>query len=343
MGLEHPTRARAWTKPRTPCVAAFLALSLGLVSPATVVAANPGAPGVTLGVGIGVSGAFALAPSEEDMDQAKAEYETGKKAYRLGQFDEAALSFESAYEKSGLPDILYNIGLSHMRWYDVDPNIGHLRKARVVFQNYVIEIQKNPDLGDLEEAEELINQIDAKIAEHEDKASSSDGGGGGGGGGGDDGGRGGGGGPIEPIDHGPDPGNKLRLGGYIAMGVGGAFVLGGIVSGVVLGLKGQEFEENLANAYASRTELGCTTNDPRPECDQINNEIDVYRSNGRSANGLAVGLGITFGGLGVAGIVTGAVLFIQGNKKTKAWEQRQLSVAPTWGGDSMGLAFSGRF
>jgi tetratricopeptide (TPR) repeat protein len=295
-----------------------LALVLGL-GPATTLAGAPLA---------------LLQPSDADINLAKIEYEKGEKAYRLGQFEDAAISFEKAYEKSGLPDILYNIGLSHLRWYDVDPDIAHLRKAKVVFQNYVIEIQKNPELGDLEEAETLIKQIDEKITEHEQAAAAAaeaanngnddDGGGG-------------------PIDLGPDPGKKLRLIGAITMGVGGAFVVGGAVSGVVLGVRGQEFEENLANSYAERDDLGCTTGDARPECDQVNEEIDVYRRNGRSANALAVGLGLSFGGLGVIGIVTGAVLFIQGNKKTKTWEARQMSVVPSWGPHGGGLVFSGRF
>lgn len=266
------------------------------------------------------------------MSLARIEYEKGEKAYRLGQFEDAAMAFEKAYEKSGLPDILYNIGLSHLRWYDVDPDLAHLRKAKVVFQNYVIEIQKNPELGDLEEAETLIKQIDEKIAEHEKAeadaiaaANQGD----------DDGGG--------PIDLGPDPGKKLRLGGTIAMGVGGAFLLSGAVTGVVLGVRGQEFEENLANAYNERDELGCTTGDARPECDRVNDEIDVYRNNGRTANALAVGLGLSLGGIGVIGIVTGAVLFVQGNKKTKVWEARQLSVVPSWGPQGGGLVFSGRF
>jgi tetratricopeptide (TPR) repeat protein len=303
----------------SPCIAATLAVALSF-GPATP--ARAGGP-VAL-----------LQPSEADISLAKIEYEKGEKAYRLGQFDDAAVAFEKAYEKSGLPDILYNIGLSHFRWYDVDPDLAHLRKAKVVFENYVIEIQKNPELGDLEEAGALIKQIDEKIAEHEKAAAAAaaadqnndqndDGGG--------------------PIDLGPDPGKKLRLIGAITMGVGGAFVVGGTVSGVVLGVRGQEFEENLANSYAKRNELGCVTGDARPECDQVNDEIEVYRNNGRSANALAVGLGLTFGGIGVIGIVTGAVLFIQGNKKTKSWEQRQLSVVPSWAPGGGGLMVSGRF
>ncbi len=313
--LEHPAHTTAASS-----IAAALAMLL-CVGPATPALAAP--------FGLAGSNALALAqPSDADMNLARIEYDKGEKAYRLGQFEDAAIAFEKAYEKSAIPDILYNIGLAYLRWYDVEPDIAHLRKAKVVFQNYVIEIQKNPELGDLDEAEALIKQIDEKIAAHEEAEAAQA----------QDSGN-----DHAPIDLGPDPGKKLRLGGAISMGVGGAFIVGGVVSGVVLGVRGQEFEENLSNAYAERDDLGCTTGDARTECDDVNSRIDVYRKNGRTANALAVGLGLSLGGIGVIGIVTGAVLFIQGNKKTKSWESRQVSVVPTWSRDGAGLAISGRF
>jgi tetratricopeptide (TPR) repeat protein len=300
---------------------ACLALALAPVP------AMAGTPGVTTGVA-----GLVLAPADGDQQAAREAYNEGEAAYRLGKFEEAAGHFERAYELSGLlPDILYNIGLSHLRWYDVDPDVAHLRKAKVVFQNYVIEIQKNPDLGDLDEAQALIDTIDEKLAEAEAAARDA--------GGGDDLPPG----PTEPVDYGPDPGKKLRLGGSIGMGVGGAFIVAGLVSGVVLGVRGQEFEGDLANAYNERDALGCTPADERPECDEVNDRIEIFRNNGQQANALAVGLGLTLGGIGVIGIVTGAVLFVQGNKKTKAWEQRQLSVSPSWGRGQAGLLVTGRF
>lgn len=273
----------------------------------------------------GVAG-LVFAPEQEDPNAgAREAYNEGEKAYRLGKFDDAAVAFERAYELSGLPDILYNIGLSHLRWYDVDPDIAHLRKAKVVFQNYVIEIQKNPELGDLAEAEAVIAKIDEKMAAAEAAANDDD----------DD----------EPVvvDHGPDPGKKLRLGGSIAMGVGGAFIVGGVVSGVVLGVRSQEFEEKLANDYIERNELGCAATDTEPACVDVNARIDANRRNGQLANTLAVALGLSFGGIGVIGVVAGAVLFVQGNKRTKAWEAKQVSLVPSIGADHAGLVLSGRF
>jgi tetratricopeptide (TPR) repeat protein len=299
---------------------ACLALAL---APVPAVAGTPS-------VMVGVAG-LVLGPADGDQEAARAAYNEGEAAYRLGKFEEAAGHFERAYELSGLlPDILYNIGLSHLRWYDVDPDIAHLRKAKVVFQNYVIEIQKNPELGDLDEAQALIDQIDEKLAAAEAEARDK----------GDDGPDPG---PTEPVDHGPDPGKKLRLGGAIGMGVGGVFIVSGAVSGVVLGVRGQEFEGDLANAYNEREALACTPDDERTACDEVNDRIEIFRNNGQQANALAVGLGLTLGGLGIIGIVTGAVLFVQGNKKTKAWEQRQLSVSPSWGTGQAGLVVTGRF
>lgn len=294
-------------------------LALTLVS--LPVAAGP--------VSLGVVGLTAAAPQDEATAAAREAYNEGEKAYRLGKFEDAAMAFERAYELSGLPDILYNIGLSHLRWYDIDPELGHLRKARVVFQNYVIEIQKDPELGDLEEAEALIAKIDETIAEQvaADEAA----------------GAGQPADPGAPIDYGPDPGKKLRLGGAVAMGLGGLLVVGGVVSGVVLGVRSQEFEEQLQAEYAQYNADGCMADNARPECDESNQRIETYRSNGRRANALAVGLGLSLGGVGLVGVVTGAVLFVQGNKKTKRWEQRQIAVRPVWERGRAGVAISGRF
>lgn len=268
------------------------------------------------------------APSEDAMAEAQAAYQDGEKAYRLGKFDEAAEFFEKAYELSDLPDILYNIGLAHLRWYDVDPEVSHLRKAKVVLQNYIVEIQKNPDLGDRAEAETLIAEIDKKIEEAkaaEDAANA-------------------GAEPVrEPIDAGPDPGKTPRLAGSIAMGVGGAFIVAGAVSGVVLGVRGQEFEQELANVYAQQTARGCQPDDQRPECTELETQAIAFRDNGQLANALAVGLGLGLGGVGAIGLVSGVVLFVQGNKKTRRWEQNQLSMVPSISRSSAGFTISGCF
>jgi tetratricopeptide (TPR) repeat protein len=304
----------------------FVCLAL-VIAPIPALA-GPGLAGPVAGLGLDIGAASTawLAPAAAPSPEARAAYESGETEYRLGRFEDAAGSFERAYELSGLSDILYNIGLAHLRWYDVDVDIKHLRRAKVVFQNYIIEIQKDPDLGDLEEAESLIAQIDEKIAaanqagaEVPDEAEQA------------------------PADRGPDPGNKLRLGGGISMGVGGALIVGGVVSGVLFGLRGQKIEGDLNAEYDARNELGCAEIDTRDECDEIAARIVDFRAQGQAANSLAIGLGASLSAIGVVGVVVGAVLFVKGNKKTKAWQQGQVSVAPMWSPRGGGLMVSGQF
>jgi tetratricopeptide (TPR) repeat protein len=263
----------------------------------------------------------ALGPEAESDAQVESRvaFEKGETAYRLGRFDEAAREFERAFELLGLPAFLYNIGLAYLRWYDIDPDIAHLRRAKVVFENYQIELQKDPELGDPEEAKVLLAEIDQKIAAH--GASTEP--------------------PPEPgpalPDH--DPGKRLRLAGAVTMGVGGALVLGGVVSGVVLALRSKEFREELYKTYAVQAETDCSDPALADFCQELDDRIDKARRNGRDANVLAGGLGLGLAGAGVIALIVGAVVFVRGNKQTREWERRRLGLAPGWlpGGGSLTL------
>jgi tetratricopeptide (TPR) repeat protein len=266
-------------------------------------------------------------------------YKEGKKAYRLGRFGEAVEKFEKAYDLSDNAVLLYNIGLAYKNWYEVSKDIEHLRKAKAVFQNFYLEAQRDSSVGDPLEAEAEIKQVEqllaaaeeeereraaaeaarkeaeAKGEEQEDKT-------------------------VAP--QGPDPGKKLRLGGIIGMGVGGAMVIGGGVTGVIFGLKGQEFADELRNLRAEQEDMGCGADSSSSDCTAIAADIDTTKSNGRKANILmVVSLGV-IGGLGLAGLAAGTVLYLTGNKRTKAWRQgkrARLRVSPTVGG----LVVQGRF
>ena len=259
-------------------------------------------------------------PDQPDQAEAAAIYGEGEKAYRLGRFDEAAEAFERAYELSGLPEILYDIGLAYLRRYDVDPDPAHLRQAKVVLENYTIELQKDPGLGELAEVEALMAQIDAKLSEHEADESEAL--------------------PVaaEPTD---DAGRRRRIGGAVAMGIGGALIVGGVAGAVAFGLSGQRIEEDLDQAYDASADLGCMPGETRTTCRALGRRIDTLRSDGRSANTSALAIGISLGATGAAALITGAVLFAQG-KRAKATE-RKLSVGPQWLPAGGGVVLSGRF
>jgi tetratricopeptide (TPR) repeat protein len=63
-------------------------------------------------------------------------FREGTKNYELGQYPEALEKFEAAYELAPEPALLFNMGQAQWRWFRVDPDIEHLRKARVMFENY---------------------------------------------------------------------------------------------------------------------------------------------------------------------------------------------------------------
>jgi len=299
-------------------LATLLGLSLGL-PPVAMASPWPGAP-------------LATASPEAD-EPPEVLYEEGKKAYRLGRFDEAVVKWERAYELSERSLLLYNISLAYKGRYGISGNIDDLRQARAVMNNFFIIAQADPDT-DPDDAQERIAELDRLIADAEANRPP----------------------PPKPEDDepkeedepkaimmpdGPDPGRHLRIGGAATMGAGGLLVVTGSVLGIYFGVRGQEFSDELRQLQAERDAV--CSNPSSTACMQQDADIDTARNNGRKANlglGLAMGIG---GGLGVLAVVGGAIVFVQGNKKTADWKKtgfaQRLRVMPT----GRGLALSGRF
>lgn len=299
---------------------------------------------VILTLALGLSTALAplpvlAAPAAQDPQaEAKRLYEEGKTAYRLGDFQKAVEKFEAAYGASGLPTILYNVGLSYERLYTTSNEVAHLRKAVAVLENFMLEVQKDPNLGDPSEVETQISNIKKKIDDHEAAAAAA---------GGqdkdtqdtvdaatteiDDE-------PKGPV--GPDPGKKDRKLGAILMGTGGAVLVGGGVGAVVFGLKGNSFEDEIVASYTAFNNAGCEEPSDSDQCAALDNQQQAIRRNGQRANLGAVVLGTVGGVAGLALIGAGAGLFMRGNKRTDKWGgDRDVSIAPT----PRGFVISGRF
>jgi tetratricopeptide (TPR) repeat protein len=256
-------------------------------------------------------------------------YEEGKKAYRLGKFAEAVQKWEEAYDKSERPLLLYNISLAYKSLYGISGDVEDLRKARAVMNNFLVEADSDAEAND---AKAQIAELDKMIADAEANAPKPD--------------------PVpdEPKDEpkamttptGPDPGRTLRIAGASTMGGGGLLVVTGAVVGIFLGLKGQEFSDELRQLQADREGI-CEGDEQSTECRQQDANIETARNNGRSANlGLGLSLGIG-GGLGLVALTAGAILFVQGNRRTAEWKRtgvaRHLRIVPT----GRGLALTGRF
>ena len=175
--------------------------------------------------------------AQSPMEEAKAEYELGSKAYTLGNYEEAVQHFERSFDLSHRSELLYDIGMSYQKWFDVAGDVGHLRKAKKLFENYRLFIEEHPEAAKEHlDAAAQIEAIDAKLEEAEAE--------------GPDPGPGPGPGP------GPDPGPGegdgdddravYQKGWFWGAVIGGALmVAGGVTLAVVLSQPQETFEPEL--------------------------------------------------------------------------------------------------
>jgi len=111
----------------------------------------------------------AVDPAQAAKRQQAAElYREGTKAYELGQYPKAAELFEAAWDLVPEPDLLYNLGQAHWRWFDIDPNIDHLRKARTFFQNYDKRMRGREDYFS-SEVDAFVTALNTQISAEEHK------------------------------------------------------------------------------------------------------------------------------------------------------------------------------
>lgn len=262
-------------------------------------------------------------------------YEEGLKDYEQ-RFTRAAIEkFEAAHRCSRNPLILYNIGLSYKRLYEVEQQPELLESARAALVEYVDAIEKDPTLGaDPEEVRPTLAEIDAELERLR---------------------------PPEPEPEpepeptlapaAEDPGRSRRLLGIGLMSGGGALTVIGAAVGAVFASQGAELREQLhgeGGIYAQLRagDCGLPPNADGPmadvaACEALRAERDELRAEGTRANGVAFGM-VAVGAVGVGLIIGGAVAFAQGKRISADWEssqQARVRVVPTFGG----LLLQGRF
>ena len=289
---------------------------------------------LTLVAGTLVSEAQAHAAPADDTAEAKSLYEEGRKAYRRGDMSTALQRFERAYDLTENPIILYNIGLTYSRLYETSNEVEHLRKAKVVLDNFSLELVRDPGLGEFPDLEELKTGIEAKIASQEDGGSAPDGAPAPG--------------PEPTTPEGPeaetgtlpapptqDTGRTLRLAGIGLLGGGGALGVGAAVGALVSQKRYFEEVDALDQAEADAEAAGCpdASNSQCAEYDDLQQQLadraNAYRRNiGIFAGGL--------GGLAVASLATGGALLAIGIKRRNTpAKAAQLRIVPGWGSVSL--------
>lgn len=204
-----------------------IALALALALQPAVASASPFSISRTQALDSASSGgASETEPVDPVVAEAQAEYAAGGDAYALGNYEQAVQHFERAYELSQEPALLFNLGQAYTRWYDISNDPEHLKKARRLYENYILNIA---DTGLDEEAQaqgsadaqRRITEVDRRLAQHEEQAAEADNG--------------------RKRDK---PVHKTAW-FWVAVIGGAAVVAGGITAGVVLGNRNNEFQPEL--------------------------------------------------------------------------------------------------
>lgn len=266
--------------------------------------------------------------ADDKKAEAKALYEKGLNHYNLGEFDPAIAAFRAAYAISSAPGLLFNIAQSFRLKKDYE-------QASYFYTTY---LRLKPDAPNRSDVEQRIAEMD-KLVEEQKKMgfrpptgtvnpegdSKS--------------------GPTttttpptttttptpptttttpavttaptstDPVDAPPaSGGNSLKLGGYAAMGAGGAFILTGLIFGKMASSAESDLNElNNGGTWSPAAQ-------DRYDAGRRNNKIAIVT--------------LVVGG---AALATGGVLWFLGNKQAS---ETSIAVHPTKGGTTVEVGWS---
>lgn len=108
-------------------------------------------------------------PPADQRAEAAASFLEGSKYYELGQYPIAIEKFERAWELSNEPLLLFNLGQAYWKWFDVDPQAEHLRRAKQNFENYDKRMRGSAGY-DTTEVHRFIERINEQLAKAEETA-----------------------------------------------------------------------------------------------------------------------------------------------------------------------------
>lgn len=107
-------------------------------------------------------------PAEATRAEAAEAYTQGSDLYELGKYPEAIVQFQRAWELSRKEQLLYNLGQAHWKWFDIEPDIDHLRQAALFFRNYDKRMRLTEGYDPVE-IDNILKAIDAQIENEERK------------------------------------------------------------------------------------------------------------------------------------------------------------------------------
>jgi tetratricopeptide (TPR) repeat protein len=267
--------------------------------------------------------AHAAEPGVETPEQL---YEDGRRAYRLGRYDEAVKKFERSYELSDQPLLLYNIALSYKRLYGISNAVADLRRSKTVFEEFINVASADTGLTtEIDDARARLAEIDEEIARAETAEPAKPP-------------------PSDAPPAGSERERKLRLAGAITMGVGGGLVVAGVAMGTYYAVRAPGFRDRIRAVKEDEiADVDCEREDPPDGCPaNAVARLQTERNNLRQAKlGIGLGYGLV-AGVGVVAIIAGAVVFARGSRK-KGAAANALQISPTLSPRLAGISMSGRF
>jgi tetratricopeptide (TPR) repeat protein len=261
-----------------------------------------------------VFGEVPQARAEPETESAEQLYEAGRKAYRLGRYDEAVKKFERSYELSDQPLLLYNIALSYKRLYGISKDVADLRRSKTVFEEFITVAQSDTALAtEIEDARARLAEIDDEIARAESAAAAR---------------------PTQPntdVDRPPATRTRreqqMRVAGISTLAAGAALVITGVAVGTYYVIQHKSYKSKLSEEMS-------TPSSPESHHQEL---LTSHRNNLDQAKlGMGIGFGLV-GGLGLIGVVAGSVLLAKSSSRGPA--KQALRIAPT----RSGFVVSGRF
>jgi hypothetical protein len=109
-----------------------------------------------------VAAALVVAARAVGADEARARalYQAGQTAFETGRFLDAASAFEQSYAESRRPALLWNIARSYHKQYEIGRDLVHLRRARVMYENFA-DLAPSPE--EKTEAERSLAAVDEEL------------------------------------------------------------------------------------------------------------------------------------------------------------------------------------
>src|SRR5687767_7689921 len=86
-------------------------------------------------------------PTEPQVLEAKKLFDAGRQAYEATDYLTAARAFAQAQELAPRPAIIFSMAQAYRQQYFLDRDLGHLRRAISLYDQYLQEVEKGGRRG----------------------------------------------------------------------------------------------------------------------------------------------------------------------------------------------------